>query len=303
MRGPIKIGAVSSLSFLAQASSMKYRHICFTAVLAVSASLPAVAQDERAYPSPSNAATYNETRLTAQENELRALNGRLEQLEFSIRKYDQVLQKMQSDIEMRLAKIESTQAAAATAAAQAPAPAQQSAQAAAAPVVDPNGTLGALKMQGNKVTGGVNKPQSSPLPTVPPDYGLTVEEQYERAFNFLREADYAEAEESFKAFIEKNPKDKLAENAKYWYGETLYVRGLFDAAAVAFADAYQHNPLGAKAPDSLLKLGISLAALNKTADACVTFTELKLKYPKMAPAIKARADEERAKLKCPAQRR
>ena len=155
-------------------------------------------------------------------------------------------------------------------------------------------------MQGNKVTGGVNKPESPPLPAVPPDYGLTPEEQYERAFNFLREADYANAEDAFKTFIDKNPKDKLLDNAKYWYGETLYVRARFDEAAVAFADAYQQNPKGVKAPDSLLKLGMALGALNKIPDACVTFNELKIKYPNATSAIKSRAEEERAKLKCPA---
>jgi tol-pal system protein YbgF len=166
--------------------------------------------------------------------------------------------------------------------------------------VDANGTLGAIKMQDGRVTGAVNKPQSTPLPVAPPDYGLTPEEQYERAFNFLRQASYPEAEQAFKSFIDKNPKDKLIDNAKYWYGETLYVRARFDEAAVAFADAYQQNPQGAKAPDSLLKLGMSLGALNKISDACVTLHELKTKYPNAAPTLKSRAEDERAKLKCPA---
>jgi TolA-binding protein len=80
----------------------------------------------------------------------------------------------------------------------------------------------------------------------------------------------------------------------------LYVRGKFDESAVAFADAYQQNPKGTKAPDSLLKLGLSLSALNKIPDACVTLTELKNKYPTAASTIKTRAADERARLKCPA---
>lgn len=235
---------------------------------------------------------------------MRELNGRVEQIEFSVRRLEQAFQRLQSDTDARLAKIEAAQTSSAARPAPQPAP-QPSAQTPTpqptAPLQTPvpDGTLGALKMQGGKVTGGVNNPAAPPLPPVPPDYGLTSQEQYERAFNFLREADYPNAEDAFKTFIDKNPKDKLLENAKYWYGETLYVRGRFDEAAVAFADAYQQNPKGVKAPDALLKLGLALAALNKTPDACVTLAELKSKYPNAAPAVKSRADDERAKLKCP----
>ena len=154
-------------------------------------------------------------------------------------------------------------------------------------------------MQDGKVTGAVNNPQAPTLPTVPSDYGLTPQEQYERAFTFLRQADYPNAEQAFKSFIDKNPKDKLIDNAKYWYGETLYVRARFDESAVAFADAYQQNPQGTKAPDSLLKLAMSLGALNKNADACVALSELKTKYKDAPATVKSRAEEQRQRLKCP----
>src|SRR5262249_49674800 len=112
------------------------------------------------------------------------------------------------------------------------------------------------------------------------------------ALTLLQQANYGEAEIAFKTFIDKNPKDKLVDNAKYWYGETLYVRARFDESAVAFADAYQQNPQGTKASDSLLKLAMSLAALNKTPDACVTLNELKSKYPNAPATVKARAADE-----------
>ncbi len=276
---------------------MKKSRILVLTCIAILTTAPAFAQDDR-----SGSATYNETRLTAQENAMRELNGRIEQMEFSIRRLEQAFQRLQSDVDARLAKIESTPSAhpASQPAAQTPAPTAQPAAPLQTPApAEPSGSLGALKMQGGRVTGGINSPIAPPLPRVPPDYGLNPQEQYERAFNFLREADYANAEEAFKTFIDKNPKDKLIENAKYWYGETLYVRGRYEESAMAFADAYQQNPKGVKAPDALLKLGLALAALNKVPDACVTLGELKSKYPNAAPAVKSRADDERAKLKCP----
>jgi tol-pal system protein YbgF len=278
---------------------MKTSRLFLMACVALLATQPVFAQDER-----TGGGTYAETRLSQQEYEIRALNGRIEQIEYAIHRMESAFQKLQSDVDMRLTKIETAQTQAASAAAVAAAAQAQAAQQAQPqpqpPVADMNGSLGALKVQNGKVTGGINKPSSPPLPNVPPGYGLTPQEQYERAFNFLREADYSSAEESFKAFIDKNPQDKLIDNAKYWYGETLYVRGRFDEAAVAFADAFQQNPKGTKAPDSLLKLGISLSALNKVPEACVTFSELKTKYPKAAASIKSRADDERTKLKCSA---
>lgn len=261
--------------------------------------LPSVAQDESMYSGSS--ATREETRLSGIEDQMRALNGRIEQVEFSARRLEQTMQRLQNDVDARLTKLENAPPPPAPQPVAMPAPSPvPAAPAASPPAVEPAGTLGAIKMQNGKVTGGVNNPQSTPLPVAPADYGLTAQEQYERAFNLLRQANYPEAEQAFKSFIDKNPKDKLVDNAKYWYGETLYVRSRFDEAAVAFADAYQQNPQGTKAPDSLLKLAISLGVLNKTSDACVTLAELKSKYPSAASTIKARADEERSKLKCPA---
>ena len=76
------------------------------------------------------------------------------------------------------------------------------------------------------------------------------------------------------------------------------MRGKYADAAVSFAEAYQENPKGNKAPDSLLKLSMSLAGADKVTDACGTLDALKSKYPNAAATIKARAEQERARLKC-----
>jgi tol-pal system protein YbgF len=155
-------------------------------------------------------------------------------------------------------------------------------------------------MRDGSVTGAINNPQAPPLPEAGPDYALTSQEQYDRAFDLLREANYEDAGTAFQTFIAKNPQDKLIDNAKYWYGETLYVRGKFDASAVAFADAYKQNPKGNKAPDSLLKLAMSLENVDKTQDACATLESLKSNFPNAALNTRQRADQERTKLKCSA---
>ena len=115
----------------------------------------------------------------------------------------------------------------------------------------------------------------------------------------LRQANYPAAEEALKSFISDNPSSPLLGNAKYWLGETYYVRGDYQQAAVTFAEAYQQHPEGGKAPDNLLKLGMSLASLGSVEDACGTYSELLSRYPNAAPSIVRRVQIERQKHSCP----
>ena len=273
-------------------------------ILLIFSVAPALAQDYQ-HNLPGAGVNY-ETRLSAVEDQLRATTGKVEQLDFAVRRLDQTLQKMQADYEMRLNKLETapppqtvvsvpatTKATLVTETATTAAGSEP-----ANPETSVKGSLGAIKVQGDKVTGGIVNPKAPPLPDTPADFGLTAQEQYDKAFGLLRQASYPEAEQSFKNFIDKFPKDKMIDNAKYWYAETFYVRGRFDEAAVAFADAYQQNTAGTKASDSLLKLAMALGQLDKKDDACATLVSLKSKYPNAPATVRSRADQERTRLKC-----
>ncbi|HAX91470.1 MAG TPA: tol-pal system protein YbgF [Rhodospirillaceae bacterium] len=272
------------------------------AVALMIAAAPTLAQDDEEYapPRPNLAATTGmETRLSAVEDQLRALTGKVEQVDFGMRRMDMALQKMQADYDMRLTRLES--APPPTATVMVPQPAQAGAEGEEPAAVEQpavTGTLGGVKVRGDQITGAVANAKAPPLPVKPDDYGLTAQEQYDRAFGLLRQANYEEAEKAFKGFITKYGNDKLIDNAKYWYAETHYVRGKFGDAAIAFADAYQQNPKGTKAPDSLLKMAMSLGSIEKRDDACAALSALKSKYPNAAPTVRARAEQERAKLKC-----
>ena len=128
--------------------------------------------------------------------------------------------------------------------------------------------------------------------------GATPKEQYDYAFGLLSQANYPEAERALTAFLDSYPADPLAGNAKYWLGETYYVRGQFREAAVTFAEGFQRYPDSPKAPDNLLKLGKSLAALGQSADACGTFAELVTRYPNAPATIQQQAATERQRLSC-----
>ncbi len=116
---------------------------------------------------------------------------------------------------------------------------------------------------------------------------------YRQAYGDLQQ-DYRAAEAAFRQFLALYPNDTLAGNAQYWLGETHFARGDYKGAADAYLKGYKAYQKSEKAPDTLLKLGMSLAALGQKQEACSTFGELDAKYPK-APEACARPGQERAR--------
>jgi tol-pal system protein YbgF len=140
------------------------------------------------------------------------------------------------------------------------------------------------------------------LASVPPtDVALpngSSKQQYDYAFDFLKRNDYGRGEAALRQFLQKNPKDPLAGNAQYWLGETFYVRGNYQQAAVEFMSGYQTYPKGGKGPDNLLKLGLSLEKLNQNDGACTAFGRITKDYTDASDQVKAQVKTERTKLKC-----
>jgi len=128
--------------------------------------------------------------------------------------------------------------------------------------------------------------------------GSTPDEQYQYAFDLLRQTKYDEAEKALHTFVDEYPENPLAGNASYWLGETYFVRQDYNNAALTFAQSFQKYPKSPKAPDTLLKLGMSLAALGETSDACKALRELSHRFPTASDTIKQRAAKEASKNGC-----
>ena len=125
----------------------------------------------------------------------------------------------------------------------------------------------------------------------------TPEERYAFARALLTRLNYEAAQVAFAEFLAEHGDHALAGNAQYWLGETFYVRGNFSEAASTFIEGYQKFPEGSKAPDNLLKLGMSLAALDQKSDACATFAELLSRFDDANDNLTRRATQEQARLK------
>ena len=123
-------------------------------------------------------------------------------------------------------------------------------------------------------------------------------EQYEFAISFMKIGDYETAEFALKEFIDKNKDHDLAGNAQYWYGETFRIRQLYSDAATAYLDGYQNYPKSSKAPDNLLKLGITMVQLGEKEQGCTMITGIKKQYPKASKSVLQKAQYEQKKFNC-----
>ena len=122
--------------------------------------------------------------------------------------------------------------------------------------------------------------------------------QYDFALSFMKVGDYETAEFALKEFIDKNKDHDLAGNAQYWYGETFRIRQLYSDAATAYLDGYQNYPKSKKAPDNLLKLGITMVQLGEKDEGCNMIAGIKKQYPKASKSVLQKAQYEQKKFKC-----
>lgn len=124
-------------------------------------------------------------------------------------------------------------------------------------------------------------------------------QQYDAALQLMQQGQWDSARSVFENITTRYPNDPLAPNAAYWLGETYYVSKDYQNAAATFAKNYRaYGPEAPKAPDTLLKLGMSLAANGDKDKACQIYGELDKRYPNAAAAIKQTAARERVTAKC-----
>ena len=149
-----------------------------------------------------------------------------------------------------------------------------------------------------QTTFGGQPPPVATAALAPAGEGGDPKQLYETAYGYLLQRDYGAAEVAFDDFLKKYPSDSLSGNAQYWLGESHFVRGQYKAAASAFLKGYQTYAQSQKAPDSLLKLAMSLDRLGQKDAACSSYSELNTKFPNAPQSVKARAQSERQRVGC-----
>lgn len=216
-------------------------------------------------------------RLNAIEAEMTRLTSLTEQLQFRIDSVVRDGTNQIGDLEFRLCELE------------------------------PNCDIGSL---GQGTTLGGVAPSTSGSGVIQPDPGadtgsvgngvqLAVGEQadFDSAMAALEAANHAEAAAQFATFLNNYPGSPLTTDARLMRGAALEGAGENTQAARAYLDAFSAEPNGAKAPDALYLLGRSLGRIGQVDEACVTLSEVSIRFPGGQPSADAQA--ERARLSCP----
>ena len=271
-------------------------------------------------------------RVNQLEEELRQANGRIEELENAEHRLETELQKFRQDVEYRFGD-RSEGAPPAPDVAEAPqSPGEPAAPArprkssdAFDPDADPNAPgaprpLGTTSPSAPLVReapgpaagqplelGKVPAPESSKGP--PPPSGPTIvgsgvamldqpREQFNAALQAFQAGQYPEAEVGFKAFLAANPSHRMSADAIFYIGETYLQRSRPREAAEQYLKVTTDYSKSSRAPESMVRLGQTLAALGNNEQACATLTEFGKRYPAASASVKKLAEHESAKDHC-----
>ncbi|WP_420854230.1 YbgF trimerization domain-containing protein [Sphingopyxis granuli] len=298
---------------------MKMRHISFlaTAAIALSASVPALAQDagidkrvERlekemravqrsVFPGGSPAFFEGEiapdntpgervkssapvidltARVDALEAQLQTLTGQTEQNAFQLRELEKKFNAYKAETDKRLAAPEASEVMGtpASLASTVKPPTTVATIAAATPAKKPSATKPAATTPDAARLALVKKVEI-------PATGNEVEDSYNYGYRLWEAKLYPEAEAQLKQVVTKWPNHRLASYAQNLLGRAYLDEGKPSLAAVAFYNNYKDRPSGARAPHSLMYMGVALEKLGRKADACKAFRELDEVYGDKAP--------------------
>ena len=109
---------------------------------------------------------------------------------------------------------------------------------------------------------------------------LSPEDQFQVAFDNIRDKKWQDAKTSFEQFIAENPDNQLSGSAHYWLGELYILEKNYREAALIFAEGFQKFPDSIKAAEMLFKLSQSLYQVEKPVEACKTMEKLIIDFPK-----------------------
>jgi tol-pal system protein YbgF len=186
------------------------------------------------------------------------LQGRVEELEHSNESSGERQRQLYSDIDTRIQELESSVQA---------------------------------RNSVNVMDGGTLTPGQLPMP------GGSDRDNYQAAFELLKEQRYEPAALAFQQFLVTFPDSELADNAQYWLAESHYVTQQFEKALSEFKVVIGTFPNSRKVPDALLKMGYCSYELKRWDAARSALARVQTEYPETTAARLAgqrmqRMDEE-----------
>lgn len=216
-------------------------------------------------------------RMSDFEEQMRNMNGKIEELEYKIKTLNDRLDMVNKDVDVRIKMIEGK-----------PINGGAGTKAKTAKFDAPKAENAPKSLVGDSIKGG----------DLAPVEGQDVNKIYQEGLEAFNAGNTAKAEQNFNLILDRFSTDKLAANAQYWLGEVYYSQKNYAKAAVAFGKGYEKYKDGAKGAESLYKLGMSMNQLNKKTEVCTALTNVAEEFPKADKSLLAKAKAEADKLKC-----
>ncbi|MDF3061407.1 MAG: Tol-pal system protein [Microvirga sp.] len=166
----------------------------------------------------------------------------------------------------------------------------------------PRGAGAPLDLSAGRMASAAPPPVAAPPP--PPGASIAAtgsgnaRADYNMAYAYIMQRQYEQAEMGLRQFLQSHPRDRLVPDAIYWLGETYLQRNRPREAAEQFLRISTEHARAAKAPEAMLKLGISLNALGARDQACATFAELSRKYPDASNNVRQGVEREVKRARC-----
>lgn len=126
--------------------------------------------------------------------------------------------------------------------------------------------------------GGTLAPGQLPMPSG------SDRDNYQAAFELLKEQRYEPAASAFEQFLVTFPDSELADNAQYWLAESHYVTQVFEQALGEFEVVINRFPQSRKVPDALLKMGYCNYELKRWSAARTALSRVQTEYSETTAA-------------------
>ena len=110
---------------------------------------------------------------------------------------------------------------------------------------------------------------------------------YEEARRAYDKGEFDKARQLFQKLIKDYPKSSIVDNAQFWIGESYYREKWYERAILEYQTVIEKYPKGNKVPAAMLKQGLALQQIGEKSSARLIFEELVKKYPKSSEAAVA----------------
>ncbi len=226
-----------------------------------------VKEDKKSVPSK------YQRRINKLENDFAKMNGQFEEIFFRLNQLQEKLDTISSDVDFRLSTKNDTPSGGLPVGARDRSDEKDT-------YAYPKNTSNVNTSGGDTEILGTIKQEDSK------DVAIEIARNFETSdslFNYgkdsLQNLNYSDAEDAFRGFVKKYPKDVNTPSAYYWLGESLFVRKKYPEAVSAYGEIIKNHKKHEKAPASLLKIAISFSNLDKKKESCDALKNILKQYP------------------------